>query len=75
MMNHINHFENFSDPMKKDVFVAAEENSIDLSLFTNCINAIERHLQHKPSNSKFGECWKKLLDQIKGLNSIEIVKH
>ena len=59
-----------SDLMLNEVMIPAEEKYIDLSLFTYCYNQTEHRMQGKPTNSKFGECWK---NQFQGLKRIEKV--
>ena len=60
-----------SDLMLNEVMIPAEEKYIDLSLFTYCYNQTEHRMQGKPTNSKFGECWK---NQFQGLKRIEKVR-
>ena len=60
-----------SDLMLNEVMIPAEEKYIDLSLFTYCYNQTEHRMRGKPTNSKFGECWK---NQFQGLKRIEKVR-
>ena len=68
---HLSWLTFLSDLMLNEVMIPAEEKSIDLSLFTYCNNQTENRMQGKPTNSKFGECWK---NQFQGLNRIEMVR-